>query len=196
MNSQVDKFIEGFEKNPAVEPALIQQIVESFGFALPTDYLALFSKMNGGEGFVGDNYCRFYPIDKLITLNQAFMVNDFAPGLFIFGSTGGGEAFAFEKRGDSNSIVKIPFIPMDIKYAEILGETIFDFFIALSSGAKNELPHAINEAIISKEIHEIQPIVFGGDPVDPKNKTLLSPDDYAKLVVWWNKQYQKVVASK
>ena len=196
VNSQIDKFIDKFEKNPSIEPALIQQAVQNLGFDLPSDYLTLISQMNGGEGFIGDKYCRFYSIDKLIALNQAFMVKDFAPGLFIFGSTGGGEAFTFDTRNSPASIVEIPFIPMDIKYAKVLGKTILDFFIALSGQSKNETPHAINMDLIGKEVHEIQPIVFGGNPVDPKNKTFLIPEDYAKLVVWWNKQYQKVVASK
>jgi hypothetical protein len=196
LNSEIIKFLDGFEKNPGVESALIQQVTQAVNLDFPLEYLGLFLHMNGGEGFVGDNYCRLYSIENLIPLNQAFMITDFAPGFFIFGSTGGGEAFAFDTKSKPFSIVKIPFIPMDVKYAELLGTTIYDFFVSLSRQSSNIIPHAINKTAVGKEIHEIQPVVFGGDPVDVKNKILLSSEDYAKVVVWWNRKYQEIVRSR
>lgn len=38
-----------------------------------------------------------------------------------------------------------------------------------------------------KEIFEIQPIIFGGSPTDPANKTVLSREDHIKAVNYWNK---------
>ncbi|WP_161604458.1 polymorphic toxin-type HINT domain-containing protein [Roseiconus nitratireducens] len=38
------------------------------------------------------------------------------------------------------------------------------------------------------EIHEIQPVKFGGDPADPKNKVIISRDFHRKEVTpWWNR---------
>jgi len=148
LNLQIIKFFDRFEKNPSAEPELIQQVTQVLNLAFPLEYLDLFLHMNGGEGFIGDNYCRLYSIENLNPLNQAFMVKDFAPGFFIFGSTGGGEAFAFDTKSDPFSIVKIPFIPMDVKYAEFLGATVYDFFVSLSNQSSNLIPHTINKATI------------------------------------------------
>ena len=193
LNSQIIELIEGFEKNPSAELVVIQQVVRTLNLDLPLEYLDLFSFMNGGEGFIGDNYCRLYAIEDLMPLNEAFLVKEFAPELLIFGSNGGGEAFAFNTSSSPFSIVAIPFIPMDIKWAKSLGKTINEFFFHFSNSADNRvknIPPSINNTLIGKGIHEIQPVVFGGDPVDPKNKIPLSPKDYAKLVVFWNKIWQ------
>jgi len=190
LNPQIIEFIEGFEKNPSADLKMIQQIIKELNLDLPSEYLDLFSFMNGGEGFIGDNYCRLYAIEDLIPLNEAFLVKEFVPELFIFGSNGGGEAFAFNTKSSPFSILEIPFIPMDVKWAKLLGKTINEFFFHFSNSKIKSVPPSINKALIGKEIHEIQPVVFGGSPLDPKNKILISPKDYAELVVFWNKIWQ------
>jgi hypothetical protein len=190
LNPQIIEFMEGFERNPRAEPMVIQQVVKELNLDLPSEYLDLFSLMNGGEGFIGDNYCRFYALEDLMPLNEAFLVKEFAPGLFIFGSNGGGEAFAFNTKSSPFSILEIPFIPMDVNWAKLLGKTMDEFFFHFSNSGTKSAPPSINKTLIGKEIHEIQPVVFGGSPLDPKNKILLSPKDYAELVVFWNKIWQ------
>lgn len=44
-----------------------------------------------------------------------------------------------------------------------------------------------NTAIKGKEIFEIKPVILGGSPTDPKNKTALSRADHIKAVTYWNK---------
>ena len=44
------------------------------------------------------------------------------------------------------------------------------------------------EAAIGKEIHEIQPVKFGGSPTDPVNKIRLPSNEHRQQVTpWWNK---------
>jgi hypothetical protein len=38
-----------------------------------------------------------------------------------------------------------------------------------------------------KEIFEIHPIILGGDPVDPKNKTVLDREQHIQAVTYWNR---------
>ena len=38
-----------------------------------------------------------------------------------------------------------------------------------------------------QEIFEITPVVLGGSPTDPANKTLLTRQDHIKAVVYWNR---------
>lgn len=37
------------------------------------------------------------------------------------------------------------------------------------------------------EIFEITPILLGGDPIDPKNKVLLTRQQHIQAVQYWNK---------
>jgi hypothetical protein len=189
LNSEINKIFEGFEKNPPINSVEVQKIANAINFELPSDYLEIFSFMNGGEGFIGNEYCRLYPLEELIPLNESFSVKEVAPSIFVFGSNGGGEAFAFNTTASSVSIVKIPFIPMDIGFAELLGKTFGDFLASFTKNS-NSGSSEINKDLIGKEIHEIQPIVFGGSPTDPKNKAFVPVKDYGKLVVFWNKIWQ------
>ena len=36
------------------------------------------------------------------------------------------------------------------------------------------------------EIFEIKPVILGGDPVDPGNKTLLTREQHIEAVRYWN----------
>jgi len=38
-----------------------------------------------------------------------------------------------------------------------------------------------------KEIFEITPVILGGSPTDPANKTVLTRADHIRAVVYWNK---------
>jgi hypothetical protein len=44
-----------------------------------------------------------------------------------------------------------------------------------------------NPSVIGMEIFEITPIILGGDPVDPKNKTVLTRQQHIEAVRYWNK---------
>lgn len=190
LNTEITRLFKDFEKNPPIKSEAIQKILKEINLELPSDYIDIFLFMNGGEGFLGDNYCRLYPLDKLVSLNQTLSVKEFAPEIFIFGSNGNGEAFAFEMISSSLSFIKIPFIPMDTKYANFLGKTTKEFIENLG-GNTNKPSTQINRALIGKEIHEIQPIIFGGDPLDPKNKALVPIGEYTKLILFWNKIWRR-----
>ena len=58
LNSKIIKFFEGFEKNPPIELSQLQQVVKAINLDLPSEYLDIFLYMNGGEGFISDNYCQ------------------------------------------------------------------------------------------------------------------------------------------
>jgi hypothetical protein len=42
------------------------------------------------------------------------------------------------------------------------------------------------EAKVGKELIEITPIVLGGSPTDPANKTLLTREQHFQAVRYWN----------
>ncbi len=100
-------------KAPAGASSIRQFEMES-GFRLPGDYVQFLRKTNGGEGFVGNAYLILWRIEELLEMNRDYQVAEFAPGLFLFGSNGGGEAFAFDMRSDAMPIVSVPFVGMEL----------------------------------------------------------------------------------
>jgi hypothetical protein len=106
------------------------------GFQLPKEYVDFLRMSNGGEGFVGDKpgdraYIILWPVEELLTLNKAYDVQKYAPGLFLFGSDGGGEAYAFDLRKSSKPIVRVPFVGMALDQAIGMGESFLDFLQTL-----------------------------------------------------------------
>jgi hypothetical protein len=61
-------------------------------------------------------------------MNGEYEVSRYAPGLFLIGSDGGGEAFAFDLRdARSERVVSVPFVGMDIASIRILGDDFSAF---------------------------------------------------------------------
>ena len=40
--------------------------------------------------------------------------------------------------------------------------------------------------LASKEIFEVQPVILGGSPTDPANKTILTRQQHIEAVRYWN----------
>lgn len=56
--------------------------------------------------------------------------------------------------------------------------------------AANQANRALHEADPSLEgmqIHEIQPVKFGGSPTDLANKIALTPPEHMQYTIWWNR---------
>ncbi len=109
------RLLSRFNGNPAADPSVIRQLETKAGFRLPEDYAQFLQQVNGGEGFVGNAYVILWRVEELFDLNKAYRVAEYAPGLFLFGSDGGGEAFAFDTRSDAKPIVSVPFVGMELE---------------------------------------------------------------------------------
>ena len=101
------------------------------------EYSEFMRRSNGAEGTLPNgHYLMLWPIDQLVEANAGYCVSEFAPGLFLFGSDGGGEAYAFDTRDEPMRIVKLPFIPMSHEESKELGTSFEGFLRALAdSGA-------------------------------------------------------------
>jgi cell wall assembly regulator SMI1 len=99
------------------------------GWPLPSDYKEFLKKNNGGEGFIGENYLILWSIEELAQFNKEYQIEEYAPGLILFGSDGGGEGFAFDRRTLPATIVQVPFIGMELNYARLMAAN-FDEFLA------------------------------------------------------------------
>jgi hypothetical protein len=192
MNNHFEKLFHDFIKKASATEEDARHACNVLNFQLPPDYLAVLHFSNGGEGFIQNSYVRLYSIDELLSLNEAYQVKRFCPGLILFGSNGSGEAFGFDTRQDPLEIVQIPFIPMDFEYARSLGKSFLEFLRALATGVgKDGNSPQIEMSAIGKEVHQIQPIIFGGSPTDPENRALIASEAHAELSVFWNNVYQE-----
>jgi len=79
--------------------------------------------------------------EEIPKLNAAYEVKDYAPGLLLIGSDGGGEALALDTRSDSDPdrwpVVLVPFIGMS--HSDCISQAP-DFAAWLSNGMKVLLP--------------------------------------------------------
>jgi hypothetical protein len=103
-------------RESAADPAVVAALSAASGIKLPEEYLSLLCLSNGGEGPLGvePGWFVFWPAEKVLALNRGYEVHEYLPGLFGFGSNGGGELLAFDtRRGPPWPVVMVPFIGMD-----------------------------------------------------------------------------------
>lgn len=114
--------------NPPTENE-ISAFLNHIDFKLPDNFIDFFRKANGSEINKSQDYIVLWPIRDIIDLNKKYNVELFAPGFFIFGSDGGGTAYAIEK--DSGNVYDIPFIGMSKDDAVLKNKSFLDFINSL-----------------------------------------------------------------
>jgi hypothetical protein len=175
-----------FQKNPGAIAHAIQQAATALACNLPDDYCQFLSLCNGGEGVVGEHWVMLWCCEELAKLNQGYKMAEHAADLILFGSDGGGNAFAFDRRTNPWSVVTIPFIGFDLEYAATLGDSFSDFLKRLSNSENDDPPGRAVQRMKGLEIFEITPVRLGGDPIDPSNKALLTRQQHIDAVCFWN----------
>ncbi|HEY1735859.1 MAG TPA: SMI1/KNR4 family protein [Methylovirgula sp.] len=127
-DNQSDGIQSEFKRNPPASGESINRCSARLKKRLPPDYVRFLQQTNGGQGFIGRIYLVLWRVENLVDSNASYNVDEFAPGLVIFGSDGGDEAFAFDMRSDPPPIVTIPFVPMALEDAKIIAPN-FDAFM-------------------------------------------------------------------
>lgn len=135
MANSFDALLEKFAANGPSSADLIEGVEKHFGCALPAHYKGFLSTHDGGEGFIGDQYLILWRAGELIDFNRDYEVAKYAPGLLLFGSNGGGEAFAFDTRQSEEMRIRmVPFIGMSLKDATPVANTFESFLTRLANG--------------------------------------------------------------
>jgi hypothetical protein len=107
------RFIGNLNCRPPATDETVAAFERASGKQLPDDYRQFLKIANGGEGAIGRNaYVILWGVDELASMNQAYEVENYAPGLLIFGSDGGGEAYGFDMRNPQWTTVQVPFVGM------------------------------------------------------------------------------------
>ena len=119
-----------WRKAPPAEVDSIAVLLAASPVELPDSYLNFLKFSNGGEGELGiqPGWFLAWPAEEVEEHNLGYQVSDQLPGLWAFGSNGGGELLAFDCRhGEPWPILMIPFIPMCIKEAVEVASTFDEF---------------------------------------------------------------------
>lgn len=123
-----DNLLDNFNGNLPASENELRAFEDAAGLKLPEAYRLFLRIFNGGEGFIGDSYIILFPVNELVEINKRHEMEEYAPGLLLFGSDGGGEAFAFDTRSAGFGIVQFPFIGIDDKAVLKIAAT-FDVFL-------------------------------------------------------------------
>jgi hypothetical protein len=174
---------------PADEAA-IETTEKALGASLPGDYRAWVRARDGLEGWIAGAYIAFWPVSALQQLNAAIQTDRFAPGLLVFATNGAGVGYGFETRVSPWPVAEFPMIGMDWGLAETRASSFDNFLKALE--ATPGQPDHLDTSKLGLQIHEIKPVIVGGDPTDPANKKLLPMTDYLPLTLWWNERIAAV----
>ena len=124
MNSRIKHLIRELTLRRGASQSSINAMATELEIELPDDYVEFLLHFNGGEGPIGNSYISLWSIEDIPSLNKAYAVEEFAPGLVIIGSDGGGTAYAIDKR--TGKIVEVPFISMDTKLVYTIGTRLED----------------------------------------------------------------------
>jgi cell wall assembly regulator SMI1 len=102
---------------------LLQAAEKALGVELPADYRSFLEKFNGGEGFIGKHYLILWKAEDLDKFNRDYQVDEYAPGFLMFGSSGGGDGFAFDTRSAPYRVMQVPFIGMSLDDAFFVSDS-------------------------------------------------------------------------
>ena len=69
-----------FQGKPPANPGSIARCEADLGVTLPTDYVRLLQQMNGGVGFIGENYLALWSIEYFTRMNTNTYFGEAAPG--------------------------------------------------------------------------------------------------------------------
>jgi len=117
--------------DPPADAAVVDALSSNLGVTLPKHYTKFLKEHNGGEGFIGESYIIFFKAEELVDFNREYQVEKYAPGILLFASNGGGEAYGFDTHDVEMPIVRIPFIFMERQSAETIARDLADLFATL-----------------------------------------------------------------
>jgi len=128
MNKQLALLSKNITRKKGAHNDVIINTSSQLDFILPDDYLEFIRESNGGEGIIGErHYLSLWKIEELAKLNKDYDTEIYAPGYLIFGSDGGGTAYAFDKA--NGNIVSFQFVGMMLEDEPNLWGNSFTAFL-------------------------------------------------------------------
>ncbi|HYO75169.1 MAG TPA: hypothetical protein VE010_01800 [Thermoanaerobaculia bacterium] len=129
------------------------------------------------EGWLDQQYLILFDEEETHRVTAAYGVSARLPEFLVVGLRGWDD-FILQDR--SGSLFTVPAVPLDHKHLKPY---------VLSRDAA-ELQTDSRRCGLIKWC--VQPLVFGGDPLDQSNITWLSHETHVRAVRWWNDLYERV----
>jgi hypothetical protein len=130
--ANLDDLLAEFNGNEGASLEAIKAAGDVLKVVFPNDYTAFLSATNGGEGMIGETYIMLWSTEELSELNTSYQVAEYAPGLVLIGSDGGGDAFAFDTRFTPWPVVRVPFVGMELACVEKIAPSFNAFLQGLA----------------------------------------------------------------
>jgi SMI1/KNR4 family protein SUKH-1 len=127
MNPRIAQLVSQMNRNPGASESSLKEAQARLQILLPADYVAFMSEANGATGFVGNSFLNLMPIEELANRRERLKSDKHTPGLLIFGSDGGGMAYAFDTRSNPMPIVEMDFVTIDVNKAKVRAVSFVEF---------------------------------------------------------------------
>jgi SMI1/KNR4 family protein SUKH-1 len=131
--SDVEQLLSAMALAPPPTHGAVKEALSELAVRPPSDYVEFIRTSNGGEGAVGLSYLQLWPIETLMSRTALYAVDEFAPGLVLFGSDGGGMAYAFVLTGGRTLLAEVPFVGMSHDAIKFRGESFCSFLEAIAA---------------------------------------------------------------
>ncbi len=165
----------------------------ALGFKLPVDCRQFMKGMDGGEGFIGEgSYLMLWSVRELAALNVDYETSLYCPGVVLIGSSGGGEAFGMDRFDGDMRFIRVPFIGMSRSLIEVESTSFEGFLESIGESDEDEFYERHGEELRGMEIYELHPVILGGSPNDPSNRTAVTRAQHIQLVRYWNREIQQI----
>ncbi|SFO57464.1 SMI1 / KNR4 family (SUKH-1) [Chitinophaga sp. YR627] len=194
------------DKNPPIDKDSFDKALELIDCSFPPDYLSFMRKHNGCEGAVlNGQWLVLWPIQELLQYNEMYGASVFAPGLFLIGSNGGAIAYGIKK--EQGIFFEVEFVYMEEKESIVIAKDFESFLWSLAeftegscqyslarvaSDKDNRKRHEQDPSLKGMHLHEVHPILLGGDPIAAANKVPLKSDAHSQYTRWWKKKIEEI----
>jgi len=125
------------------------------------------------SGWLNDNHYNLFDSIEIENLTSKYELEKYIPNYKLIGLIGWDDFIIFK----NNFYYKIPTVPIYEKYLEEI--EMIDYLIELENEKENQ----------NKIKWYTKPLIFGGDPCDPKNIKWINIEQHSQLVSYWNKIY-------
>ncbi len=133
MIESIQTILNGLRTRNGVSITQIETAQEQLKVIFPEEFREFLQTTDGAEGPIGSwNYIQLWSLERIVSRNQGGVFAEFIPGLILFGSDGGNEAYGFDLRNPQLPIINVPFVGMDRKSMTVLAETFFGFLEKLA----------------------------------------------------------------
>lgn len=103
---EIQAAVGAWETRPGASLETIRQVEGELGVKLPADLAELYQFSNGASGTLGRSFLQIEPVEGIADRTDDYDFAETAPDYVLFGTNGGAEGFAIDRR--SGVIVVLP----------------------------------------------------------------------------------------